>query len=1112
MIHCARIKKTKMTKARVRKIAVISLLMTCLVVTGFAQDRLITGKIQNSNGLGIEGATVETSTTHRRAITDTLGFFRINASGADKTLEVSSVGFLAQSKALGLDNSYNITLADDPKSLADVVVTAFGIKKETKRIGYSVQEVKGAELTKSRDANPINALVGKVAGLTVGANPEMLGRPELVLRGSKDLLFVVDGVPINTDTWNISPDDIESYTVLKGANASALYGFRGLNGAIVITTKRGTKDRKGWQVDLNTSTYVERGFLVVPKSQVEYGRGTNFAYSYGDVLYDNKQRLPTWGPRFEGQAVKQFDSPWDPVAGIRTPTPWTARGANNFDKFMQDGVINSNNISLSSANDRGDIRISFSNMNQKGMAPNTNLHTYNMALNAGYNITSKLRIEASANLNRQYSPNIPDVNYGPNSYIYLFKVYGSSDYNVDDLKDVYKGPQGVQDLIPYAQEYGRHNSAWFIAKKWMRSHDKNDVNGYIKASYKITHDLNLILRTQFTSWNLLRTEKVPAGTNLNTYTPWYYFGWYGDYREERRNLFENNTDLILNYDHRFRKIAITGLVGGSSRSFSYNSLYGTTKALAIPNVYVLTNSKEPYSSYTWGSKMQVYSGFYSFDIAFDRFLTLSHTGRVDHLSTLPSGSNTFYYPSVSLSTVISDYVNMPSAISLVKVRASFADVKGGLTQATVPSAFTQITGNSTNGGLLGYGSDLYTSYDGPSYANQNAYSLVSLYNGLPSVSYSSTIANPALKPFNRTSYEGGLDVKFFKDRFGFDFTYFTSLNGPQIFALPVAASTSYSNQNVNGITSRKVGYEFSLNGTPIRSAHGLNWYISLNMGAYKETLQDIYGSEKTLTLNGHNYKKGERLDAIFSSGFVRDVNNKVIYSGGLPLRAPSDISNNTFLGYANPDYSWGIYNRFTFHNFVLSFQFDGRMGGRIFNEIYKDGMNGGTAIESATGAFGDARLAEWKSTNTGTVAPTGKYIADGVKIVSGTPTYANGQITNMKDLQFAPNDVATTVQKFISSGIGNVTEYWMTDRSFAKLREVSLGYSFPSSMLGNGKYIKGISISLIGRNLIYWAKRKDIDLDQFASGFSDTDKSLNNGGLLQSVNGRRFGINLNLSF
>ena len=1099
---------------QIRSLSLFTLLIAFLLgsLSVSAQQRKVSGKVVNKSGLGISGAIIRVKETNFRTTTDDAGTFTVSVADNKSTIVASSLGFITSETKVGESSNITIILADDITSLTDVVVTAYGIKKETKRLGYASQEVKGAELTKARDANPINSLAGKVAGLSVGANPEMLGRPEIVLRGSKDLLFVVDGVPVNTDTWNVSPDDIESYTILKGANAAALYGSRGINGAIIITTKKGTKDKRGWQADVNTSTVFENGFIAEPQSQFEYGRGTTFKYSYGDVLYDNKQRLPEWGPHFDGQLVKQFDSPWDPVTQTRTATPWTARGADNFHKFMQTGIINTNNISLSAATDKSDIRMSVSNMNQKGVAPNTKLNIYNMFLNAGYNITTKLRIEASLNYNKQYTPNIPDVNYGPNSYLYMFKVYGSADYNIDDLKDIYKGPQGVQDLIPYAQEYGRENSGWFIAKKWLRSHDKSDVNGYVKASYKFNSNLTASLRSQISTWNQTRTEQVPAGINLNTYTPWYYFGWYGDYREDRRNLFENNTDLIVNYDKKFKNFSLTGLVGGASRSFAYNSFYGTTKALAIPNLYALSKSIAPSLSYTWGSKMQVYSAFYSFDFTYKKFFTISHTGRLDNLSTLPSSNATYYYPSVSMSSVLSDYLKLPEPVSFLKVRASYADVKSGLTSPTVLSAFSQITGQSTNGGLLGYGTDLVSSYDGPSYANQNSYAYQSYYNSTASVSYSNTVANPNIKPANRISYEGGLDIRFLKNRIGLDFTYFLSDNGPLIFALPIAGSTGYSAANVNGITTRKKGFEFSLTGSPLKSTKGLNWDVTFNYSTYKETLKEIYGSQTGLTINNHTYQIGDRMDALYDKGFVHDGSGNIVYNSGLPYLSPSDIGNNKFLGFLNPDYTFGVNNKFSFNNFTFSFQFDGRIGGKIWDEVYKDGMNGGTSIESAQGAFGTARLAEWQSTSLGTVAPTAKYIANGVKIVSGTPTFANGEITNLSSLTFAPNDVASTVQNFVTGRLTSITEYWMVDRSFVKLREVTLGYNLPAKALAKVKFIKGASFSIVGRNLLYWAQRKDIDLDQFPAGYNDYDRSLNNGGLLQSPTGRRFGFNINVSF
>ncbi|MGY0041105.1 TonB-dependent receptor plug domain-containing protein [Pedobacter sp. NJ-S-72] len=444
----------------------------------------------------------------------------------------------------------NIDLKNDANALAEVVVTALGIKKDVRKIGYSVTELKGDDVNKVRSANPLNALAGKVAGLSIGASTEMLGRPEIVLRGSKDLLYVVDGVPINSDTWNISPDDIESYTILKGPNAAALYGSRGINGAIVITTKHGTKDAKGWSIDFNSTNMFDTGFIALPESQYEYGRGTGFKYAYGNVLYDNGQRLPEWGPRFEGQQIQQYDSSWDPATQVRGTTPWLARGKKNFENFTQTGLTSTNNVSVSASGEKYDMRLSYSHLYQKGIFPNTKLNGDNLNLNLGYNVNNKLKIEGNLNLSVQYTPNIPDVNYGPNSYTYMFKVYGSSDYDIRDLEDIYKGPQGIQDLTQYSAEYGRLNSAWFMAKEWLRSHHKTDVYGFLKATYKFNDDLTLSARSQITTWNQARTEKVPPSTNLNDYIAWYKFGWYGDYREDNRNVIENNTDVLLSYNKK----------------------------------------------------------------------------------------------------------------------------------------------------------------------------------------------------------------------------------------------------------------------------------------------------------------------------------------------------------------------------------------------------------------------------------------------------------------------------------------------------------------------------------------------------------------------------------
>jgi len=525
--------------------------------------------------------------------------------------------------------------------------------------------------------------------------------------------------------------------------------------------------------------------------------------------------------------------------------------------------------------------------------------------------------------------------------------------------------------------------------------------------------------------------------------------------------------------------------------------------------------------------MQVYSGYYAVDLSYKNYVYLSTTGRVDNLSTLPSNSNTFFYPSVSLATSVGDYIHLPASVDLLKFRVSFADVKGGLTRAQQGSAYYALTGNTLNGGLLGYGFEQYTAYDGPTYQNQSAYSLTTYYNNETSVSYSTTKSDPSLKPFDVKSYEAGLEYQMFKGRAGLNLTYYESLNGPLIYALPVPSSTTYSTQLVNAVTSLKKGWEAILNLTPVRSRN-FAWNILLNLSTYRETLHKIGNGQSSIEIgsgsNGtHVFKDGDRLDAFYSTAFVRDGSGNIVYSNGGPLGAPSGISNYKLLGYLDPKYSFGINNRLTYKNWSLSFQFDGRVGGKIYDDVWYHAMNGGTAIESDQGALGVARNTEWESTAQGTKAPTPAYTGKGVVITGGTPTYSGGQITNLKSVAFAANTTPTTVQSYLSSSLGsNFDEYYMISRTFAKLREVRLTYNFTQKMLGKKSVFKEASIALIGRNLLYFAQRKDFDIDQYASGFDIQSQSLYGSGggqtgtssdvTLSSSTSRWYGVNFNLGF
>jgi TonB-linked SusC/RagA family outer membrane protein len=1093
-----------------------TLVLAVAALPALAQTQAVSGRVTTSKGEGLPGVNVIVKGTSTGTVTDADGQYSLGvpASQAGAVLTFSFVGFQSQEVPLGTKTSLNVTLGEDDKELDEVVITALGIKKEARTIGYTTQEIAGAQLVKAREPNPINSLTGKIAGLTVAPSAELLGRPQVILRGSTDVLFVVDGVPINSDTWNISPDDIETYTVLKGPNAAALYGFRGQNGAIMITTKRGTGDKRKVAVEFNSSTQFQPSYLAIPEKQNEYGFGSNYQYAYTNDLYDVgnvNRRANIWGPRFEGQNVPQYDSPV--VGGVRQGTPWLSKGVNNFRDFMRVGMLTANNLSISSSGDNYDVRLSVSDNYQRGMVPNTGLNITNFNLSTGVNFNKNLRFDGALNLSLQNSPNIPQSSSGPESETYIFQVYGSSSWALADMRDYYKGPQGVPGVQQYYAEYGRGNNPYFVAYEWLYGHKKTDLYGYGRLSYKLSDNLNVALRSQVTTWNQLRTEKVPFSA-ITYKTPDLR---QGDYREDRRNLLENNTDLLVTYNKSFSKnLTLSAVLGGNVRLFDYNSSWATTDFLIVPGVYNFSNSKNPAQAYDYTSDMTVLSAYATTDLTFKNIASLGLTGRFDKLSTLPKDNRTIFYPSVSLSTVVNDYVRLPEAISFLKLRGSFANVKGGNTNSTIGSAYQAVTGNAVSS-LIGYGSEVTTSYDGPNYVNQGTYTITKPYNNLPAAGYTNSLPSPNLKPFTVTSYEYGLDAKFFGNRLGLDVTHFTSINGPLIYALPVASSSGYTSQTTNAVTTQKNGWEVALTGAILANPNGLRWDVLANWSTYKETLREIDGKETSILLPGpnHVFNIGDRLDGYYSYNYLRSPDGQVIYaSTGIPLARPSGTNTMQFMGNTNPDWVWGVNNRFSYKDFNFSFQFDGRVGGVIRDQVYAYAMSSGNATDLVTGALGAARLAEWQSTAQGTKAPTPAYVGPGVVVSQGAVQFdANGNIANLNALEFSQNTKAVTVQTY-AQGVYNsgIEEPYMVSKTYAKLREVIIGYSVPSRLLAS-RFIKGANVSLVGRNLLYFAQRKDFDLDQYAQGFSTAGggTTLKNPSL-QAATTRSMGVNINLTF
>jgi TonB-linked SusC/RagA family outer membrane protein len=1071
-------------KIRIQSWMLLTLACCFFVFQSNAQNPTVSGKvIDPTTSKPIEGASVSTK-NGKSTITNASGAFTIAAAKGEQ-LKVSFVGYEDLQITVSTGD-LNISLQPSNNQLNDVVVTALGIKKDKKIIGYSTQEIKGEDLVKAREPNAINSLVGKVAGLTVGASAELLGNPQILLRGGSINLYVVDGVPINSDTWNITPDDIESYTILKGPVASALYGYRGQNGAIIINTKKGTKDKRGISVEFNSSTQINKGFIALPKTQDLYGPGDHGKYKFGDGkgggVNDNDYDI--WGPKFEGQLIEQYDSPVDPVTGIRSKTPWVARGKDNLKRFIEAGILSTNNISVAASGEKYDVRFSVGQGYQKGIVPNTDLKTTTFNLNSTLRFNKRLTLDANLNFNKQYTDNIPDVIYGPNSVIYNITIWGGADWNIDDMRNYWQpGKEGVQSI--YA-EYQRYHNPYFMSQEWLRGHRKNDIYGYATLNYKLNDYIDLMLRSSITTYDLTRTEKMPFSAH-----PYGREEGRGDYREDKRSMFENNTEIMARF--KAPKVAnflmINGFVGGNIRTFNYNSSFVTTDYMNVPNVYSFANSRNPVKAYNFNSDMCVQSAYTSIDFALGKYANINATGRVDKLSALFPQNNTFFYPSVNASTVISDYVTLPSVISFLKFRASFAQVRGG-------GNFVSNTIGATPGNTypIGYSGQYFSTYGGPSYNNSSVYSTATGYNNTTEARFTGSLIDDNVKPDDRTSTELGLDMKFLKNRLSFDFAYFNYIDGPQIFSKQISAASGYSNYTLNATKTQKSGFEFSISGTPVKLSNSFTWDVLFNWATFKETLKELPAGVNALNTF---YKVGIRVDEVYIRKFARTQDGQIINdAGGRPLILPVA----QYAGTASPDWVWGLNNKFRYKEFTFSFQIDGRVGGVMEDYVRKKTFQGGRHIETVEGALGEARYQDYLGNKT--------YVGEGVQVSNAAAIVydpVTGLITNYVALQFSPNTTKTFAQDYVSR-VHGIPEPNMMSKSYLKLREVVIGYSLPKKYLGKS-FIQSASVSLVARNILYFMKDsrfKDVDIDQYAGSQSSID--------LQTPTTRSYGVNLNIVF
>lgn len=1017
-----------------------------------AQNFTVSGQVSAAGG-ALPGVSIIERGTTQGTTSDVEGKFTMSVSSPEAVLVFSFIGYTTQEVPVGNRTEITISMEEEITALNEVVVTALGVERDVKSLGYSVQTVKGEVMTKAREPNVINSLTGRVAGLEIRNQTDLFQNPEIRLRGTVPLI-VIDGIPsVEADIWKLNADDIATYSILKGATASALYGSIGRNGAIMITTKRGS-GQGATKVEINSSTMFQPSFIRIPEVQTTYGNGNNGQYMFvdgsGGALEGGGW---IWGPKLDQLdpstpsgywETPQFNSPVDPETGDLIPLPFLSRGRNNVKDFFRTGLISTNNVSVSGSGENGNFRISTSHTYQRGIVPNTDLNNTSFQISGGYKLSEKLTADASMTYNRQYTDNFPETGYGPNNYLYNLILWTGPDIDINDLKNYWKpGEEGLQQRHYNTSWY---NNPHFQANEYFRGYYRDNIFGQLKLDYHVLPGLNVMLRTGINQYTLNRTWKEPK-----SYVAYDYVSQ-GNFSLQADNELNLNTDLIVEYDKELsNNITIRASAGGANRWRTFRGQYQSTDGLVVPEFFNLSNSANPLRGSNSHQEQKVNSVYGTLDFEFFGGIFLGIAGRNDWVSTLAVKNNSFFYPSASLSGVISDFTDLSSAkISFLKLRASWSRVSDG--QITV----------------------LHPSYP---YQHIQAYEPGVNWNNSPSLSFPSTLINPDIRTETSDTYELGADVRFLEGRLGLDAAWYRVLDFNKIAALPLSLSSGYASRLVNGSEYLRKGLEFTLTGSPVKSS-AFSWDITVNWSQYREYLHEAFeGADRIGTL-----KVGDRTDQIYGFSYSYTPGGHLIL---LDNGFPQEDTYERMLGYSGADYIFGIQNSFTFGNFNLMISADGRVGGKMYSSTNQKMWWGGTHPGTVNQYRDDA--------NEGIAS----YIAPGVTVVEGSVEYdADGNIVSDTRV-YAPN---TTPVNYISWNINTsnalLNHYY--DATFVKLREVTLTYNLPAPFLSK-TFINGASISLVGRNLLLWSDMPEVDPDP------GKDQ-------LQTPSMRSMGVNLNLIF
>jgi TonB-linked SusC/RagA family outer membrane protein len=1030
-----------------------------LVVPGHAQEQesaTVRGVVEDSSGAALPGANVRVKGTQKGVSTDPSGRYELQSvSPGEQTIAASFVGYEEVTRTITLEpgetRTLDFTLVSGAVGLDEMVVTALGVDREERSLGYSVDRVAGRELAQARETNVMNSLSGKVAGLNVisgsgglASSPRVTIRGESSLTGTSRPLIVVDGIPIDNtpntkgsasqttqvDFGNglsqINSQDIAEMSVLKGPSAAALYGSRAADGVILIETKDGS-DTDGIGATVNTNIMANR-VLRLPDYQNEYSYGNG-----GEFRYVDGTGAPGWNwgvPLDEGIERNQF----------RIGTAPMTSAPNNVRNFFETGYNATTDISVRGGNEDGSFRASVSRSDRTGIVPNTELDRTSVTTSAGYDVTEALRVDVNANFAKSTSDNLPVSGYGSESIMYYF-TWGARGVPMDRLEDYWmEGQEGVQQAH---YDLNWTNNPFFQVNENTNSLDRDRLFGGVTARYDVSDNLDLRARTGI-DYSDETTKQRKAFSSITAPNGWL--------QEADRNFLEWNSNLLLNYSREIGDFTIEPSVGANFMRQTRRNVQLTAQALSVPGVYNIGNSRSNVQANEVDQEEEILGVFGSSTIGYQNTVFLDLTARNDWSSTLPVDNNSYFYPSASLSVIASDLFEIPESVplSFAKVRASWAQV-----------------GNDTE-----------------PYRLRNTYTFQPAWGGTQTVVAEANLANDDLQPEVTTSYEVGTNLRFFEERVELDATYYRNSTENQILRVPLARSTGFNSRLVNAGEVRNQGVEARLQFTPIENLGGFGWDVSLNWARNRSTIVELADGIDTFVLGEGPFggsvqaREGGRMGDMYGLVFdrVEDPNSphtgEIIYEGGLP-QLTEEVQK---VGNYNHDWQGGIGTTLSYENLQLSALFDVRQGGRIYSNTHATGIEGGT-LEGTT------------------CCRNQNVVGDGV--------------VQNEDGSFSENTTEAPYVTWLRTYYARPNvESNSFDATYAKLREVTLQYNFtPSWLAENG--VQNVGISVVGRNLFLWTDVPHIDPETTIS----SDGELTPGFEVQQLpSTRSFGMNLRLDF